>query len=187
MSSCSNLLQNRLLRILVWVMGMASVLGNASVIITRLFAGRTTLRQPYAQLVTHLDCKPCAWRHSHRCKAAGALSTLSSEVSSVFILLITIYRYLVIKYPFSEHRNTKKGILVCRILTWCLGLTLAAVPLLPWTDHLQVYSSSAVCLGLPLLPERSAGWQFSAAVFIAFNCLLCLLIVVGQLAIYKAV
>ncbi|KAK3800616.1 hypothetical protein RRG08_053395 [Elysia crispata] len=106
LSSCSNLLEDRLLRILVWVMGMASVLGNASIIIKRLFSGRTTLRQPYAQLVTQLDCKPCAWRHSHLCKAAGALCTLSSEVSSVFILLITIYRYLVIKCPFSEHRIT---------------------------------------------------------------------------------
>ena len=131
LSSCSNLLENRLLSILVWVMGVASVLGNASVIITRLVAGRTTLRQPYAQLVTQLGVSDLlmgvyrliiaskdvrldgeyvlhnnAWRHSHLCKATGALSTLSREVSSVFILLISIDRYLVIKYPFGEHRIT---------------------------------------------------------------------------------
>ncbi|GFS18415.1 relaxin receptor-like protein [Elysia marginata] len=211
LSSCFNLIENKLLRVLVWVMGVTSLVGNTSVIIARLISGRTTLRMPYAQLVTQLGVSDLlmgvyliiiafknvkldgeyalhenTWRHSRLCKAAGFLSTLSSEVSSVLILLITVDRFLVIKYPFGQHRLTQCGVVTSSIIAWSLGLILAAVPLLPWTKHWEVYSSNAVCLGLPLLPERRAGWQFSTIVFIAFNCLLCLVIAVGQLAIYKA-
>ncbi|RUS74616.1 hypothetical protein EGW08_017620 [Elysia chlorotica] len=211
LSSCSHLLENKLLRVLVWIMGVASVLGNLSVIGSRLLV-RRTLRLPYAQLVTQLGLSDLlmggylliiaaksarlggeyvlhdeAWRHSRLCQTAGFLSTLSSEASSVFILLITLDRYLVIKYPFGEHRLSPRGILVCSALAWTLGAVLAVVPLLPWTDHWHIYSSNAVCLGLPLLAERRPGWQFSTAVFIALNCLLCLLIAVGQIAIYNVV
>ncbi|GFR68916.1 relaxin receptor-like protein [Elysia marginata] len=210
LSSCFNLIENKLLRILVWIMGVASLLGNIGVISTRLAAGSTTLRLPYAQLVTQLGVSDflmgvyliiigskdvqfdgeyawhdISWPQSALCKAAGFLSTVSSEVSSCFILLITLDRYLVIKFPFGQHRLSPVGILVCSILAWSVGLTLAAVPLLPWTKHWNLYSSNAVCLGLPLLPERQAGWQFSTAVFIGFNFLLCLCIAVGQLAIYN--
>ena len=212
LSSCSNLLENRLLRILVWMMGVASLLGNTGVIITRFIAGRKTIRLPYAQLVTQLGVSDFlmgvyllilaskdvqydgeyvwhdnSWRHSDLCKIAGFLSTLSSEVSSAFILLITIDRYLVIKYPFGQHRLSQVGTVTCSIFAWILGLILAAVPLFPRVNHWDVYSSNAVCLGLPLLAERRAGWQFSVAVFIALNCLLCLCITLGQLGIYRAV
>ncbi|KAK3771391.1 hypothetical protein RRG08_050442 [Elysia crispata] len=210
LSSCFNLLENRLLRILVWVMGVASLLGNLGVIVTRLASRRTTMRLPYAQLVAQLSVSDflmgvyliiigskdvqfegeyvwhdTTWPHSSLCRAAGFLSTLSSEVSSCFILLITVDRYLVIKYPFGQHRLSPTGVLTCSIVAWSVGLTLAAVPLLPWTAHWNLYSSNSVCLGLPLLPERRSGWQFSTAVFIAFNFLLCVCIAVGQVAIYS--
>ena len=211
LSSCFNLLENKLLRILVWVMGVVSLLCNLGVIVTRLAAGRATLRLPYAQFVTQLGVSDflmgvyliiigvhdvryhgdyvwhdTSWLKSDLCRTAGFLSTVSSEVSSVFILLITIDRYLVIKFPFGEHRLTPAAVVISSSLAWGLGLTLAIVPLLPWTDHWNLYSSNAVCLGLPLLPERSAGWQFSIAVFIVLNFLLCLGTASGQLAIYKA-
>ena len=212
LSSCSNLLENGLLRILIWVMGVASVLGNTGVIVIRLVAGRKTVRLPYAHLVTQLGMSDLlmgvyllivaskdvqysgeyvwhdnTWRHSDLCKTAGFLSTLSSEVSSLFILLITVDRFLVIKYPFGQRRLSLVGIVTCSILAWGLGLILAAVPLLPPTKHWDIYTSNAVCLGLPLLSERRPGWQYSTVVLIAFNSLLCVAIALGQLGIYRAV
>ncbi|GFS07000.1 relaxin receptor-like protein [Elysia marginata] len=210
LSSCFNLIENKLLRLLVWVMGAASLVGNTSVVVTRLVSDRTRLGMPHAQLVTQLGVSDLlmgvyliilalknvqldgkyivyeyTWRHSQLCKTAGFLSTLSREVSFVFILLITVDRFLVIKYPFGQHRLSQCAVLTSSIIAWGLGLTLATVPLLPLTNHWDFYSSNAVCLGLPLLPERRAGWQFSTTVFIASNCLLCLVTTLGQLAVYK--
>ena len=54
LSSCSSLLENRLLKIFMWPMGVASLLDNAGVLVTRLIAGRETVRLPYAQLSTQL-------------------------------------------------------------------------------------------------------------------------------------
>ena len=199
------------MRILVWVMGVASLLGNLIVIATRLAGGRKNLRLPYAQCVIQLGMSDflmgiyliiigsrdvrfhgeyarhdTAWLKSDLCRAAGCLSTVSSEVSSFFILFITIDRYLVIKFPFGQHRLSSAGVFILSFLAWGVGLILATVPLLPWTENWNLYSSNAVCLGLPLLPEKRAGWQFSTAVFLVLNFLLCLCIASGQLAIYIA-
>ena len=211
LSSCSNLLENKLLRILVWVMGVCSMLGNIGVIVSHLISRKTIKRKSYARLVTQLRISDLLmgiylliiaskdvqfqgefvwhdtdWRHSDLCRAAGFLSTLSSEVSSIFILLITVDRYLVIKYPFGQHRLNPRCIILCSIAAWALGFILAAIPLLPGLRHWDTYSSNAVCLGLPLIAERRAGWKFSIAVFVLLNVFLCLCVCVGQLSIYKA-
>ncbi|GFO48935.1 relaxin receptor-like protein [Plakobranchus ocellatus] len=212
LSSCSNLVQNPLLRILVWIMGVASVVANLGVIGTRVAAGKGTMQMPYTQFVTHLGVSDLlmgiylliiaskdvqfsgnflwhhdSWRNSRLCKIAGFLSTLSSEVSSVFIFLITLDRFLMIKYPFGQHQFSMKSTIIYSVLTWFVGLTVATIPVLPFTKHWEIFSSNAVCLGLPLLAERRPGWQFSVAIFIVFNFLLCVLIAIGQLAIYRAV
>ena len=208
-SSCSNLLGSKVHRILVWVMGVTSLLGNTGVIVSYLISRKSIKRKSHVQLVTQLGVSDLLmgiylliiaskdvrfqgefvwhdkdWRHSDLCRAAGFLSTLSSEVSSIFILLITVDRYLVIKYPFGQHRLNPRGIILCSIAAWALGFILAAIPLLPGLRHWDTYSSNAVCLGLPLLAEQRAGWQFSIAVFIITNFSLCLCIFMGQLAIY---
>ncbi|GFO48931.1 relaxin receptor-like protein [Plakobranchus ocellatus] len=212
LSSCSNLVQNPLLRILVWIMGVASVVANLGVIGTRVAAGKVTLQKPYTQFVTHLGVSDLlmgiylliiaskdvqfsgnflwhhdSWRNSRLCKIAGFLSTLSSEVSSMFILLITADRFLMIKYPFGQHQFSMKSTIIYSVLAWSVGLTIATIPVLPFTKHWEIFSSNAVCLGLPLLAERRPGWQFSVAIFIVLNFLLCVLIAIGQLAIYRAV
>ncbi|KAK3733425.1 hypothetical protein RRG08_057931 [Elysia crispata] len=163
--------------------GLWALLGNLGVIETRLASSRTTIRLPSAQFLAQLSVSDflmgvyliiigsknvhfgveyvwhdTTWPHSDLCRAAGFLSTLSSEVSPCFILLMTVDRYLVIKYPFGQHRLSPTGVLTCSIVAWSVDLTLAAVPLLPWTAHWNLYSSNSVCLGLPLLPERRSGW-----------------------------
>ena len=43
-----------------------------------------------------------AWRSSVVCKAAGFLSLLSSEVGAFIICVITLDRFLVLRFPFSQ-------------------------------------------------------------------------------------
>ncbi|XP_076450027.1 relaxin receptor 2-like [Babylonia areolata] len=47
------------------------------------------------------------WKGSVTCKMAGLLSLLSSEVSALIIWLITMDRFLVLRFPFSSWRFTR--------------------------------------------------------------------------------
>jgi leucine-rich repeat-containing G protein-coupled receptor 8 len=44
------------------------------------------------------------WRGSVMCTVAGVLSFVSCEVSAQIIVLITLDRFLVMKFPFSQLR-----------------------------------------------------------------------------------
>ena len=66
-----------------------------------------------------------AWRHSAACKVAGFFSLLSSEASVFIICLITLDRFLVLRFPFSSLRFQGRSAHV----TWSLSALLAAVPL----------------------------------------------------------
>ncbi|GFN97716.1 G-protein coupled receptor grl101 [Plakobranchus ocellatus] len=211
LSSCSNLMQNATLRVFLWVIGVISIMGNLVVLAVRLTKGRCTMAVPYVQFVTHLSVsdllmgiylliiasadvryrdqyvwRDTRWRHSWLCRISGTLCTLSNEVSTMLILLITTDRYLVIKYPYGEYRINKRLAVLCTVVVWLTGLTLVGVPLIPSLNHWTIYSSNSVCLGLPLLSHRTKGWQFSAAVFIFLNFILCVCIAAGQVAIYRA-
>ena len=54
------------------------------------------------------------WRNSLLCNFAGILAPLSSEASILFIVLITIDRVIVVKYPFGEYRiKEKRAYILC--------------------------------------------------------------------------
>ena len=48
-----------------------------------------------------------SWRNGYLCNFAGTISTLSSEVSLFFKALITLDRYIVVKFPFGNFRIDK--------------------------------------------------------------------------------
>ncbi|GFR77904.1 relaxin receptor-like protein [Elysia marginata] len=208
-SSCSNLLDKKALRVLVWVVGITSVLGNTGVIVTRMVAKRTSFRLGHAQLISQLGISDFltgvylliigyqdvrlhgeyalhdeTWRQSPLCQVAGVLAVLSSEVSSFFILFITIDIFLAVKFPCGKYRLPRRGILTGSLLAWGLSITLALMPLLPWTNQREVYSSNAICLALPLLPEKKPAGQLATIVFVTFNSLISVCIFSGLLASY---
>ncbi|RUS78237.1 hypothetical protein EGW08_014006 [Elysia chlorotica] len=210
-SSCSSLIKEKLLNILVWMAGVVSVLGNTGVIVKYLATGRSNLHLSHGQLVIELAMSNLLmgiylliiasetirfngdyvlhdnqWRQSDMCKAAEFLYSLSSLVSPAFILLLVVDRYLAINNPLQQRPFSSGYILAFSILTWCLGLTLAAVPLLPWTHHWNVYSSNAACVRLPLLANRHPGWEATTATYIILNCLICLGIASAQFATFIA-
>ena len=122
------------------------------------------------------------------CKIAGFLSFLSGEVSAFNICLITIDRFLVLKFPFSKFHFSKNSALAACGVIWCIGILLASIPLLPITSHWQFYSQTSICTPLPFLPQNSfPGYSFAFAVMININFILFLLIALGQLMIYSSV
>ena len=128
-----------------------------------------------------------AWRHSAACKAAGFFSLLSSEASVFIICLITLDRFLVLRFPFSSLRFQGRSAHVTCAVTWSLSALLAAVPLFPWAPYSQFYSSTGICIPLPITRRRFDGSEYAFSIMIVLNFMLFLLIALGQVVIYKAV
>ena len=158
-----------------------------------------------------------SWRSGITCKIAGTISIASSEASVFFLTLISIDRYINIKYPYSDRKLGKKSSVT---ILWCMSLVLGIVPSSFGgnSTHTAFYDNSHVCIGLPLalvkahsrtinkelsflrgrfwyekqtveseyLGEKS-GMYFSSAMFLGFNCICFLIILLCYIAVVRDV
>ena len=212
-SSCDALLRSDFYRIFLSVFAVLSLLGNLGSFVARVFVHRTANESGFAIFVTHLSVSDflmgvylaivgvadrlyrgnyvladTAWRHSAVCKVAGFLSLLSSEVSALLICLITLDRFLVLRFPFSTVRFRKPSAVWACLGVWLAGLALAAAPLLPGTAHWQFYSQTGICFPLPVTrSDDFAGRHYAFSVVIVVNFVLFLLIAAGQAFIYTSI
>ncbi|XP_059162702.1 G-protein coupled receptor GRL101-like [Physella acuta] len=209
-SSCENLLDDVVKRTLIWLVALIGSSGNAIVVGYRIFYEKHLLKQGYRMFVTNLGLSDLImsvylliiagadvyyrddyvlydteWRDSSLCKAAGFLATLSTETSSLFVLLITLDRYFTFKNPLNQTKFTPQ-ILACVVtLIWATGLAISTIPIL-FPDW-QVYSSNAVCLALPVNLTHPLGWMFSLLLYTVVNFLMMIMIISGQMLIFKQI
>ncbi|XP_070206372.1 G-protein coupled receptor GRL101-like [Littorina saxatilis] len=212
-SSCQALLRSDIYRVFLSVFAVLSLLGNLGSFVARVFVHKTANATGFGIFVTHLCVsdflmgvylaivgvadrmylgsyvwEDVAWRHSAACKVAGFLSLLSSEVSALIICLITLDRFLVLRFPFSAVHFRRFSASAACVGVWMTGLVLAAIPLLPATAHWNFYSSTGICVPLPVTrSDAFPGHHYSFAVLIVFNFVLFLLIAAGQASIYASV
>nr|KAG5703701.1 hypothetical protein BaRGS_022990 [Batillaria attramentaria] len=139
------------------------------------------------QCVSEADWYDEDWRTSPACEFAGFLSLVSSEVSAFNICLITVDRFLVLRFPFSRVRFRNWSTAVACGITWVVGILLAAIPLLPMTSHWEFYSQNGICIPLPVTRHSFHGHGYSFGVMIVLNFVLFLFIAVGQVFIYWSV
>ncbi|XP_050413544.2 G-protein coupled receptor GRL101 [Patella vulgata] len=201
------------LRVFMWILGLMALFGNFFVILYRLIYDRDGFKRGYGLFVTNLGISDFLmgiymaiiagadimfrgryiwndkwWRNSPYCQFAGALATISSEASALFLCLITLDRYLIIRYPFGQFRISRLASWIASCCIWCFAIIAALVPILPGTGFTgRLYSRTGICLALPLTSERTPGWQFSTGIFIFFNFLTFALICLGQLFMYRAI
>jgi hypothetical protein len=121
------------------------------------------------------------------CRLAGFLCLVSCEVSALTVLLITLDRFIVLRFPFSTLRFQQRSALLACAALWLTGVVLAAVPLLPVTSHWQFYSQTGICIPLPVTRQDFQGRVYSFGVLIVLNMTLFLAIAVGQVAILWSV
>lgn len=124
------------------------------------------------------------WRHSYICTVAGVLATLSSEASVLFLLLITIDRILTIRSQFSRVKKNSWISIVMSTFVWILSFMLSLLPLFGGDYFEDYYSSSGVCISLPLSICRRSGWEYSMILFVGANSLIFIAISLGQLVIF---
>ena len=211
-SSCDALLRSNLYRVSLAVSATLATVGNMLSLVLRVFVLKSKQQSGYPVFVTHLCVsdflmgvylviiggadrlymntylwEDTGWRNSVTCKMAGFLSVLSSEVSASIICLVTVDRFLVVRFPFSRLRFQRRSAQLCCLVLWTMGTVLAAVPLLPATSSWHFYSQTGICIPLPITRQDFPGHDYSFAVMIIFNFVLFVLIAVGQLFIYLSV
>ncbi|KAH9523237.1 hypothetical protein Btru_066179 [Bulinus truncatus] len=209
-SSCQHLVGDTFKRITIWIVGLITLVGNGAVMAYRIKWSQWTFTKAYDIFIMGLAVsdfmmgvylimvaivdvhyremyvlKHAEWKRGNLCTFSGFLSTLSSEMSTFFICLITIDRFLAITYPFGEHKFSEIGIKLTLVFVWLTGCILALIPAVypGW----EIYSSNALCLPFPLSTQRFTGWQYSVAIFIFLNFILFLIIAFGQIAIFLSV
>ncbi|XP_038047561.1 uncharacterized protein LOC119721553 [Patiria miniata] len=185
---CGSLLQNHVLRVALWVLGLSALFGNVVVIIWRIKgAGGRGGKKTHSFMVLNLAISDfmmgvymlmiagadlsygeayfrtaTVWRSSVVCKIAGVISVLSSEASVFFVTLISIDCFLCIVFPFSgihlRDRSTK--IVVCSL--WFVAVCLSVVPTFSVRPDSDLYGLSDVCIGLPFTTKAAGADSIQA-------------------------
>ena len=212
LSSCEDLLQSGLYRTFLWLVCILCLLGNVLCFVMRVCVQSGVMASGFHVFVSNLSMADLLmgiyiviigvademfrgnylhydemWTQSVACKVAGFLSLLSSEVSALTIWLITLDRFIVLRFPFSRVRFQRTSAAVACLFTWFIGCLLAFIPLLPVTSHWEFYSQTGICIPLPVTGQDFKGRAYSVSVFIVLNFVLFLFITTGQAFIYWSV
>ena len=208
-SSCDALLKTDVFRIFLAVYAFLALVGNLASFVYRVYCERGAKKQlGFDVFVTHLcvsdflmgvyltiigvadrwyygsyEWNERKWKQSGVCQMAGFLSLLSCEVSAFFICFITLERFLFIRFPLHNFSFSVRSAQMLSVAGWVVGVVLATVPLLPFTEHWQFYSQTGICIPLPITRKKFPGSDYSFYVMIVFNFVLFLLIAIGQLLI----
>ncbi|XP_038047558.1 uncharacterized protein LOC119721550 [Patiria miniata] len=179
---CGSLLQNHVLRVALWVLGLSALLGNVVVIIWRIKgAGGRGGKKTHSFMVLNLAISDfmmgvymlmiagadlsygeayfrtaSVWRSTVVCKIAGVISVLSSEASVFFVTLISIDCFLCIAFPFSRgiHLQDRSTKIVVGLL-WFVAVCLSVVPTVSVGPDSDLYGLSDVCIGLPFTTKAA--------------------------------
>nr|KAG5695272.1 hypothetical protein BaRGS_028207 [Batillaria attramentaria] len=210
-ASCDDLLRSNAYRGFLWVMASMAIVGNAGSFAARVVQ-KEAVKTGFHVFVTNLSVADFLmgvyltiigiadqvyrgnylwndnlWKGSVACKMAGLLSLLSSEVSAFFICLITLDRFLVLRFPFSMFHFRKSSALVASAVAWAAGLVLAMIPLLPMTPEWEFYSQTGICIPLPVTRKAFEGQSYAFGLMVVFNFVLFILIVIGQVLIFSSI
>lgn len=167
LNPCEDLMGYPILRVAVWFVAAAAVLGNLSVIIVHLGVFRRLSVPRFLQLNLaigdfvmgiYLSMLALAdlttvgsyfnfaidWQQGFGCKLAGSASVFSSQLSIFTLSLITFERYFTITYSMDLNMRLKLG-WAAKIM--CIGWIFALVAaILPIFGDVSSYSLTSVCL-----------------------------------------
>ena len=146
LSSCEDLLRSNTYRLFLWMISFMSVIGNIGSLFFRCAVQKHVSKSGFNIFVTNLCLADLlmgvylamvgvadllyrgqylwyekAWTSSQACRIAGVLSLLSSEVSAFIICLITLDRFIVLRFPFSTFRFRRASAVTASCLVWLAG------------------------------------------------------------------
>ncbi|XP_056267287.1 relaxin receptor 2a [Pseudoliparis swirei] len=212
-SSFEDLLANMVLRVSVWVMAFITCFGNLFVIGMRsLIRAENNLHAACIKVLCCADClmgvylffigvfdvkfrgqynrNALLWMESVECRTIGFLAMLSSEVSVLLLTYLTLEKFLVIVFPFSNLRPGKLQTVVVLASIWLLGFIIAAVPLMNEDVFGNYYGRNGVCFPLHSdRQEKPTAKGYSTGIFLGLNLVAFLVIAFSYatmfISIYK--
>ena len=188
--TCDRLLSDRLLVVLMWLIGINALGGNVFVLIWRQMktkkykvqdillnnlAMSDSLMGLYMVIVASADMyyagnfpmQSETWRQGITCRISGALSISSTELSVFFLVLISIDRFTGVKYPYSSNKLGKRSTIIISLLIWLFSVALGVIPSILAGKNFKFYDNSHVCIGLPLaLTKTYSSYKNSTVIHI---------------------
>ncbi|KAF3825897.1 hypothetical protein GH733_006724 [Mirounga leonina] len=200
-SSFEDLLANNILRIFVWVIAFITCFGNLFVIGMRsLIKAENTTHATSIKILCCADCLmgvylffigffdikyrgqyqkyALLWMESLQCRLMGFLAMLSTEVSVLLLTYLTLEKFLVIVFPFSNIRPGKWQTSVILTGIWIVGFLIAVIPF--WNEDYfgNFYGKNGVCFPLYYDQTEDIGSKgYSLGIFLGVNLLAFLIIV----------
>ena len=172
--TCARLLPNKVLRVLMWILGICAFLGNIAVLYWR-YTRKVRENPVQSFLITNLSIsdllmgvymliiasadvyfgsnfppQAASWRNGFMCKFSGFIAMVSSEASVFFVTLISIDRLFRIKYTFSRFTMQEKSSYVVSSALWVLAVLIGVIAIILSVKIPDLYQMSEVCIGLPL-------------------------------------
>ncbi|XP_074466539.1 relaxin receptor 2a isoform X2 [Sebastes fasciatus] len=210
-SSFEDLLANPLLRVSVWVMAFITCFGNLFVIGMRsLIRAENNLHAACIKVLCCADClmgvylffvgvfdvkfrgqynrNALLWMESVECQTIGFLAMLSSEVSVLLLTYLTLEKFLVIVFPFSNLRPGKLQTVVVLASIWLLGFIIAAVPLMNQDVFGNYYGRNGVCFPLHSdRKEKPTAKGYSTGIFLGLNLVAFLVIAFSYSSMFYSI
>ncbi|KAK4288009.1 hypothetical protein Pmani_038938 [Petrolisthes manimaculis] len=191
-SSFDHLLVRVELRVGVWLVALATLVGNLTVLGGRVFsrddnkilslfirnlAVADLLTGFYLMVVAVKDVEfrseynqhAYYWMVSWQCKLTGILAMTSSEVSVMILSFMSVERWLCITWPLGAPKLSLGGAKVALMCIWAIGIMLAVTPVLYYQSHQGFYGTNGLCFPLHLDDPWVPGWIYSAAIFVGLN------------------
>ncbi|XP_042355206.1 relaxin receptor 2a [Plectropomus leopardus] len=210
-SSFEDLLANIVLRVSVWVMAFITCFGNLFVIGMRsLIRAENNLHAACIKVLCCADClmgvylffvgvfdvkfrgqynrNALLWMESVECRTIGFLAMLSSEVSVLLLTYLTLEKFLVIVFPFSNLRPGKLQTVVVLSSIWLLGFIIAVVPLMNEDLFGNYYGRNGVCFPLHSdRQEKPTAKGYSTGIFLGLNLVAFLVIVLSYATMFYSI
>uniref|UniRef100_A0A672FAB0 Relaxin family peptide receptor 2a n=1 Tax=Salarias fasciatus TaxID=181472 RepID=A0A672FAB0_SALFA len=210
-SSFEDLLANIVLRVSVWVMAFITCFGNLFVIGMRsLIRAENNLHAACIKILCCADClmgvylffvgvfdvkfrgqynrNALLWMESVECRTIGFLAMLSSEVSVLLLTYLTLEKFLVIVFPFSNLRPGKLQTGVVLTSVWLLGFIIAIVPLMNEEVFGNYYGRNGVCFPLHSdRQEKPTAKGYTTGIFLGLNLVAFLVIVLCYSSMFYSI
>lgn len=167
---CEDLMGNWTLRVAVWLVAIAALLGNTAVLLVLLSSTfRMTVPKflmcnlaladlcmgVYLLMIASMDAKSIGdyfnyaidWQSGYGCQIAGFLTVFSSELSILTLTVITSERWYTITYAIHMNKRLKLST-AAKIMAagWFYAILMATLPLL----GVSGYFKTSICLPLEL-------------------------------------
>ncbi|RWS22793.1 lutropin-choriogonadotropic hormone receptor-like protein [Leptotrombidium deliense] len=190
---CEDVMGNIWLRIAVWFVVIAAVLGNAAVMVV-LMSGRFAMSVSkflmcnlafadfcmgiYLLIIAVIDVHTIGvyfnyaidWQHGFGCKVAGFITVFASELSIFTLTVITLERWYAITYAIHLNRRLKLDLAVkIMIAGWVYASAMASLPLF----GVSSYTKTSICL--PMENKNAADVAY-LVILLSINALAFILI-----------